>query len=252
LREKGKLAPGEESVVDQLKQSYSRGLEKNQVTFTAKPNVKGLLDKIQLHTDMTYLTNYTKTKIHMNVDMNNMLMSDKASMDINTGIHHTGISKDGSLGWTAGANARMHIDGVLATPKLTHVHLNGYITVKKKLDGDRTISSGFFISRNVDMPTGRFDDAMKNGGVLDRFHQELSYTNEKNGLKFSTQNTYMKKHNVGESFFSGVQVSKKDAFGVKNLEMFANAGFRADKTYAGTNSWDNNGGQATVGIKFKW
>jgi len=102
------------------------------------------------------------------------------------------------------------------------------------------------------MPTGRFDDAMKNGGVLDRFHHELSYTNEKNGLKFSTQNTYMKKHNVGESFFSGVQVSKKDAFGVKNLEMFANAGFRADKTYAGTNSWDNNGGQATVGIKFKW
>jgi hypothetical protein len=252
LREKGKLAPGEESVVDQLKQSYSRGLEKNQVTFKVKPNVKGLLDKIQLHTDMTYLTNYTSTKIHMNVDMNNMLMSDKASMDINTGIHHTGISKDGSLGWTAGANARMHIDGVLAAPKLTHVHLNGYITVKKKLDGDRTISSGFFISRNVDMPTGRFDDAMKNGGVLDRFHHELSYTNEKSGLKFSTQNTYMKKHNVGESFFSGVQVSKKDAFGVKNLEMFANAGFRADKTYAGTNSWDNNGGQATVGIKFKW
>ena len=252
LRDKGKLAPGEDRVVDELAKSYSRGLESNQFTFNVKPNVKGVLDKIQLHSDMTYLTNYTKTKVHMNVDMNNMLMSDKASMSINTGIHHEGISKDGSLGWTAGANARMHIDGVLATPKMTHMHLNGYITIKKKLDGDRTISSGFFISRNVNMPTGKFDDAMKNGGVLDRFHHEFSYTNGKSGLKFSTQNTYLKRHNKGESFYSGVQVSKNDAFGVKNLEMFANAGYEAHKSYGGSNRWEDGGAKATVGIKFKW
>ena len=250
LRDKGKLAPGEENVVNALKESYSRGLAKNQLTFNTKPNVKGLLDKIQLHSDVSYLTNYTSTKFHFNVDVNNILNAPKASMDINTGIHHKGISEDGSLGWTAGANARLHVDSILAQSKLTHMHLNAYMTVKKKLKGDRTISSGFFVSRDVSMPTGKFQDAMNNGGVLDKFHHELSYTNSKKKLKFSMENTYYNRHNRGQSLYSGMKISKGDAFGVKNLEMYASAGYEAHKT--GSASWQSGGGKAQVGLTWKF
>ena len=237
LRDNGKLAPGEENVVNALKESYSRGLAKNQLTFNVKPNVKGLLDKIQLHSDVSYLTNYTSTKFHFNVDVNNILNAPKASMDINTGIHHKGISKDGSLAWTTGANARLHVDSILSQSKLTHMHLNAYVTVRKKLKGDRTISSGFFVSRDVSMPTGKFQDAMNNGGVLDKFHHELSYTNNKKKLKFSMENTYYNRHNRGQSLYSGMKISKGDAFGVKNLEMYASAGYEAHKT--GSASWQS-------------
>lgn len=100
------------------------------------------------------------------------------------------------------------------------------------------------------MPTGRFEDAMNNGGVLDKFHHELSYTNNKKKFKFSAENTYYNRHNRGQSLYSGLKISKQDAFGVKNLEMYASAGYEAHKT--GSASWQSGGGKAQLGVKWKF
>lgn len=248
LREKGLLAPGEENVVAELQKSYSRGLKENQLTFGATPDVKGLLDKISVATNVQYLTNYTSTKFHFNVDVNDVLMSDKASMDINTGIHHTGLSKDGRLHWTAGANARASFGGVLsANPHMTKAHLNAYVTAKKfSADGKKSFSTGFFVSRDLQTPTGK----ITKGSVLDRYHHELSYNNEESGFSLSAQNTLLKRNGVGDSFYSKLQLKKKNAFGVKNLEAHASAGYEAHRNFG--QSWQSGGATAQVGITYKF
>lgn len=248
LRDKGLLAPGEENVVQELQKSYSRGLKENQLTFGAKPDVKGLLDKISVATNAHYLTNYTSTKVHFNVDLNNVLMSDKASMDINTGIHHTGLSKNGRLQWTAGANARASFGGVMAgNAHMTKAHLNAYVTAKKfSADGKKSFSTGFFVSRDINTPTG----SIVKGSVLDRYHHELSYTNEESGFSLSAQNTLLKRNGVGDSFYSGVQLKKKNAFGVKNLSAHASAGYEAHRNFG--QDWQSGGATAKVGLTWKF
>ena len=248
LREKGLLAPGEENVVKELEKSYSRGLKENQFTFGAKPKVSGLLDKISVFTNAQYLTNYTSTKVHFNVDVNNVLMSNKASLDINTGIHHAGVSKDGRLHWTAGANARLSLGGVMSdNGHMTKAHLNTYVTAKKfSADGKKSFSTGFFVSRDINTPTG----SIVKGSVLDRYHHEFSYTNEENGLSISAQNTLLKKNGVGDSIYSGVQIKKKGMFGVDNLSGYASAGYEAHRN-AG-DQWKSGGATAKVGVTFSF
>ena len=79
------------------------------------------------------------------------------------------------------------------------------------------------------MPTGRFQDAMNNGGVLDKFHHELSYTNTRRNSNFRRK-IHTLTVTIEGSHYILVKISKQDAFGVKNLEMYASAGYEAHKT----------------------
>merc|ERR1711968_222895 len=161
-----------------------------------KPKVKGLLDKIQVHSSMNYLTNYTSTTVH-------------TSVDINAGINHQGISKDGSLAWTAGVNGRLSLGGVATDDtRVTKAHVNLYLTTTKQLKNGGTLYSGFFASRDIQTPSG----AIVKGSVLDTFSHELSYKNPDTGLSYGIHNKYQKRNGYGESFYSSAQIKKHNAF----------------------------------------